>query len=453
MDVFELFNSQRNYYLKGGTKSYEFRMNSLIKLKSVMKIHEKDLYEALKLDLNKSEQEAYMTEIGLVYEDISYALKHLKKWMKVKKVKAPLAMYPSSCYIYREPYGVTLVMSPWNYPVLLTLQPVVGAIEGGNTCIIRPSSQTPNVAQVIFQIIEEAFNKEYIYCVLGSREVADQLFEQDFDLIFFTGSPHIGKKVLSCAANHLTPCVLELGGKSPCIVTEKANISLAARRIVFGKTINSGQTCVAPDYLVVHESKREELIKAIKAEILLQFPKGMLNDDSYPKIISTSAFERLTYLISKEKVIYGGKNDGKRIELTLVDATFDSVIMEDEIFGPILPILTYNNEDDLISTINSRPTPLACYVYTDSKTQEKKIINAIPFGGGCVNDCLVHLSASSLPFGGLKQSGMGQYHGRRSFETFTHFKPILKHKTWLDISFRYHPFSEKKKSWIKKFIK
>ena len=453
MDVNQLFERQTQFFNTGKTKSYDFRRNALLRLKSSMKKHEEDLYVALKEDLNKSRQEAYMTEIGLVYEDISFVLKHLKKWMKRKRVKSSLAMFPSKCYIYSEPYGRTLVMSPWNYPVLLTLQPVVGAIEGGNTCIIRPSSQPPHVAEVMADIIKDAFSEEYVTVVLGGRDLADQLFELDFDLIFFTGSPRVGKKVLRCASEHLTPCVLELGGKSPCIVTRNANLKLAARRIVFGKTINSGQTCVAPDYLCVDSKVKDELIKLIEEEVKLQFPKGMLEDDSYPKIISKKAHDRLTGIIGEEKVIFGGKSTEDRIELTLTDATFESKSMEDEIFGPILPVITYDNLDELVKIINSHMTPLSCYIYTDDKNEERKLIHDIPYGGGCVNDCLVHLSTSSLPFGGMKQSGMGQYHGKKSFDTFTHNKSVLKHANWLDINFRYHPFTDTKLTWIRRFIK
>ena len=426
MDVKQVFQSQKEYFLTHETLSYEFRKKMLIKLKDSIKRNEALLLEALKKDLNKSSQEAYMTEIGLVYEEISHSLKHLKRWMKRDVVSTCLAAFPSRSYIYKEPYGVTMIMSPWNYPFLLTIQPLVGAIEGGNTCMIRPSSQTKNVTEVIEKIINEEFDSKYLCCVKGGRDIADILLDLDFDLIFFTGSANIGKKVLAHAANNLTPCVLELGGKSPCIVTKSCDLRIAARRILFGKAVNAGQTCVAPDYLLIDESIKDDFIKLFKEEIKIQF-----NDE----------------------FILGGKCSETKVELTLVDATFSSKVMKDEIFGPILPVITFSSIDEVINEVNARPTPLALYIYSSDKKEINRVFEQVRFGAGCANDCLMHLSNNALPFGGLKQSGMGQYHGKKSFDTFTHDKGILDHKTYLDLSIRYHPYSNKKEKMIRKVVK
>lgn len=455
MDVKQVFQSQKEYFLTHETLSYEFRKKMLIKLKDSIKRNEALLLEALKKDLNKSSQEAYMTEIGLVYEEISHSLKHLKRWMKRDVVSTCLAAFPSRSYIYKEPYGVTMIMSPWNYPFLLTIQPLVGAIEGGNTCMIRPSSQTKNVTEVIEKIINEEFDSKYLCCVKGGRDVADILLDLDFDLIFFTGSPNIGKKVLAHAANNLTPCVLELGGKSPCIVTKSCDLRIAARRILFGKAVNAGQTCVAPDYLLIDESIKDDFIKLFKEEIKIQFNGEFIENEEFPKIINEKNVLRLKELIEAEKdhLILGGKCSETKVELTLVDATFSSKVMEDEIFGPILPVITFSSIDEVINEVNARPTPLALYIYSSDKKEINRVFEQVRFGAGCANDCLMHLSNNALPFGGLKQSGMGQYHGKKSFDTFTHDKGILDHKTYLDLSIRYHPYSNKKEKMIRKVVK
>lgn len=451
-DISTIFEDSRNYFNGGETKSVDFRIEQLKKLYQAIKANEKEIAEALHLDLGKSYQEAYMCEIGLVYQEISYMLKHLKKWNKPRKKFPGLSAFPSKAFIYHEPVGQVLIMSPWNYPFLLTIQPLVGAIGGGNVAILRPSSQAKETSRVIEKIINSTFPRYYVYTFLGSREEADRLLEMPFDLIFFTGSPSVGKMVMEKASKNLTPVVLELGGKSPCIITKNADLNVAARRLVFGKTINAGQTCVAPDYVLVDESIKDELINKIKEQISLQFPNGMLDCNEYPKIISLSKKDRLVDLIKNEKVILGGNYNDSKIELTLTDSTYDSAIMKDEIFGPIIPIVTYKSLDEEIRRLQNMPTPLALYLFSFDKKEIQKVLSGVSFGGGAINDCLMHLSTHALPFGGKGNSGMGQYHGKASFDTFTHTKGILV-SSRKDMKIKYHPYSKKGFEFIKKVLK
>ena len=450
-----LIQKQREFFNTNNTKDLTFRTEQLCKLRKAIKEYEEEILDALATDLNKSRFEAYMTEIGMVLEEIRFVLKHFKSWAKPKKVKTPLTQFPAKSRIYSEPYGVVLIMSPWNYPFQLTISPLVGAIAAGNCAILKPSNYSPKTSEVIAKIIEKTFPPEYISVVLGGREANQDLLEQKFDYIFFTGGTNVGRIVMEAASKHLTPISLELGGKSPCIVDESANIDLAAKRIVWGKFINAGQTCVAPDYLLVHKKIKDKLLEAIKKYINKFFSNALKEDYQFPKIITERHFKRLLGLMDSGNVFYGGKSDSKtnRIEPTIIDdVNWDSPIMQEEIFGPILPVIEFTDLNEVIKLINSRPKPLALYFFTTNKASENLILKSISYGGGCINDTIVHLATSHLPFGGVGESGMGNYHGKASFETFSHKKSVMKKSNRLDIPLRYPPFKDNLKV-LKKFMK
>ncbi len=453
-DIKTNLQKQRDYFEKGYTKELAFRIKYLKKLGVSIKKHEKDIMEALHQDLNKAPFEAYATEIGIVLEELRFVLKNITKWATPKRAKTTLANYISNSRIYSEPYGIVLIMSPWNYPFQLTIAPLIGAIAAGNGAVVKPSNYSPNTSKVIELILSEVFPKEYVSVVQGGREANARLLDEKFDYIFFTGSVEVGKLVMSAAAKHLTPVTLELGGKSPCIVDETANLDIAARRIVWGKYVNAGQTCVAPDYLLVHQSVKVELLQKMKG-YMKQFYGMEGNYEELPKIINKKHYERLLALMEGEEVIIGGKamEESNQIEPTILDhINWDSKIMAEEIFGPILPVIEYHNLDEMIKKINSRPKPLALYYFTTSKAREKKIINSISYGGGCINDTIMHLATSYMPFGGVGESGMGGYHGKASFETFSHQKSILNKSLRIDIPLRYPPYKNKLES-IKKILK
>ncbi|MDE7263345.1 MAG: aldehyde dehydrogenase [Anaeroplasmataceae bacterium] len=455
MNVENLIQRQRNFFEQGKTLSYKTRKTYLIKLKEKIVQYEPMLYEAIYKDLNKSETEAFMCEIGLVLSDLSYQIKHLKKNMKKKHKKTPLAQFKGNSYIHPCPYGNTLIISPWNYPILLALEPLVGAISAGNTVILKPSEYSIATSAVIKEMIDEVFPEEYASVVLGDTSVASKLLELEFDYIFFTGGTSIGKKVALAASKHLTPVTLELGGKSPVIVDSSAKISLAAKRIVFGKFLNAGQTCVAPDYILVEESKKEEIISALIEWIRKLYPNSLENLD-YVKIINEQHFNRIKdYVCTASKILYGGKASQAtlKIEPTLVEADLDCSIMQEEIFGPVLPILTYKTREELLAVLHRNPNPLALYVFSTNKKNIEWITSHISFGGGCINDTIIHLATNELPFGGIRQSGIGSYHGIKSFETFTHYKSILRKSNWIDMPIRYTPYIKKKRKLIKFFMK
>ena len=442
----EMVKNAREYFQTGGTLSIETRLAMLKKLKENIIMHESEIIRALKIDLGKSDYEAYMCEIGMTLSEISYMIKNVKKLSKPKKVRTPMSQFPSKSYLKPSPHGVVLIMSPWNYPFLLTMEPLVDAIAAGNVAIVKPSDYSPSTTSVIDKIIKETFSANQVSVVLGGREENGALLDQKFDFIFFTGSQNVGKVVLRHAAETLTPAVLELGGKSPCIVDETANIKLAAKRIVFGKFLNCGQTCVAPDYVVCHKSVKEDFIKEIKNQIKLQFGDSPINNPDYGKIISKKHFERLCALIGGD-VVCGGKTkeDTLQIEPTIMDnVAWKDKIMEEEIFGPILPILTYTNIEELYIEFFNRPKPLAFYIFSSNRENVDRTIEICQFGGGCVNDTIMHLVSTSLPFGGVGESGMGSYHGEAGFKTFSHTKSILNKKTWMDLPMRYQPYDRKK---------
>ena len=440
-----LVAKQRAFFASGATLPVEYRIAALKKLRQALTDNEEKIAAAIRSDLGKSAEESYMCETGIVLSEISYMLRHIRSFAKEKTVLTPLAQTASRSYKKPMPYGVTLIMSPWNYPLMLTLDPLADAIAAGNTAILKPSAYSPATTQLLQELISGLFPEEYIAVVTGGREENSYLLEQKFDYIFFTGSKNVGRTVLEKAAKHLTPTTLELGGKSPCIVDASANLKLSARRIVFGKYLNCGQTCVAPDYILCHASIKDQLVECLKAEIKRQYGEDYLHNASYGKIISRKHFDRVTGLIDAEKVVLGGRSDTEtlKIEPTILDnVTWDDKVMGEEIFGPVLPILTFENIDDVIETVNSHDKPLALYIYAENKAVIKKVTSRCAFGGGCVNDCIIHLATSNMGFGGMGESGMGSYHGKIGFDTFTHYKSIVDKKTWLDLPMRYAPYNK-----------
>lgn len=451
-----ILNKQREYFKSGATLPIENRLKALKNLKKVIKNKEQEILEAIKKDLGKSAMEAYMCEVGLSISEITYFEKNLKKFAKDKHVITPLTNFHSNSIIKYCPYGNVLIISPWNYPFLLTIEPLVDAIVAGNTVILKPSAYSPNTSNIVAEIIKEAFEPEYVTTVTGGREQNKALLSMNFDYIFFTGSQEVGKEVLRKAAENLTPVSLELGGKSPCIVDETTNINLAAKRIVFAKFLNCGQTCVAPDYIYCHENIKNKLIEAIKKEVISQYGRTPLNNDNYGKIINEKHFNRLLNLIEKEKIVIGGNSntDTLKIEPTVMNnITWEDKVMQEEIFGPILPILTYNNLDEIIDIIESKSHPLALYIFSSNKENIKKVTQTCRYGGGCVNDAVVHLATPEMPFGGIGGSGMGSYHGRFGFETFSHKKSILDKKTWFDLPMRYQPYNKLFEKLLRLFLK
>lgn len=445
---------QRKFYYSDATRPYSFRKEQLKQMKRMLKAYEKDMYRVLKADLNKSRHEAITTELGIVHAEIDFALKHLKEWMEDEEVATPLTHKGSRSFISYEPYGVTLIISPWNYPIQLALAPMIGAIAAGNTVILKPSEIAVHTSNLLKEMIEAYFAKEVISVVEGGAETTTALLEQQFDYIFFTGSTAVGKIIMEKASHHLTPVTLELGGKSPTIVDSDANLSLAAKRIVWGKFTNAGQTCVAPDYVYVHEKVYMKLLREMKRHIQRMYGKRPLNNKHYTRIINKKHFDRLKHLLENTKVFHGGRvsQANLSIEPTIVtDIGWEDPLMQEEIFGPILPVMAYNNLDDVIFTIQAKDKPLALYYFGSDKKNEERVMRSIPFGGGCVNDTLYHLASPHLPFGGVGTSGIGSYHGKYSFETFSHRKSILKQSTFIDNPIRY-PGGKVKQSIAKNFL-
>lgn len=452
----DLFDAQRKFFLTHTTKDLAFRRQALKTLRKAIKEWEPRICEALEQDLGKCATESYMSEIGMVQGGLRDTLSHLRSWSKTRSVLAPLAHFPSTCRIEQEPYGVTLVMAPWNYPVLLSLDPLVAALAAGNTCILKPSELAPATSAVLTAMLGEIFPRHYVAVVEGDVEVCNELLEKPFDYIFFTGGPSVGKIVMAAAAKNLTPVTLELGGKSPCIVAEDADIKVAAARIAFGKILNAGQTCVAPDYLLIHRSRREEFITAYRNAVGKMVGYEPLKNSAFPHIINRRHFDRVMGLLRDCEAALGGKGDAEslRIEPTLLTGvTPDSPCMQQEIFGPVLPMLTFENLEEAEQFVLARPKPLACYVFTRSKATEKQLLAHLSFGGGCVNDTIVHLSVPSMPFGGVGNSGMGAYHGKAGFDTFSHARSILKKANRLDLPFRYQPFNGFKNFVLRLFLR
>ena len=448
-----LVEAQRAYFETGKTLDVNVRIYFLKELKKAIKEHEADIAAALFEDLGKSPTEAYMSEIGMVLEDLTHHIKHVKSWAKRRKKRSPLAQFPSSSYALPSPYGNTLIISPWNYPFLLSMQPLVGAVGAGNTVILKPSRASKATSAIIKRIIEEVFPQEYVACVYEGDTLNGEILTYKFDYIFFTGGKEVGKKVYAAAAKNLTPVTLELGGKSPVIVDATANLKLAAKRVAFGKFLNVGQTCVAPDYAVVHSSVADKFAEYLKYWIEKLFPDALENSD-YGKIINERHYTRIKGLIDGNVVCGGKYDDGKRkIEPTVIyPATVDCKAMQEEIFGPVLPVLMYTTENELLEIIERNPTPLALYLFTTNKKAEK-LLEKVQFGGGCINDTVIHIASTNLPFGGVGSSGIGSYHGQRSFETFSHYKSVLKKSNKLDLPMRYTPYKEKNDKLIRFFMK
>ena len=455
LDIKETLEKQRAFFGTGKTKDLQFRVAMLNKLREAIKSHEEEIMAALKNDLNKAPFEAYATEVGMVLEEINYTLKHISSWVKPKRVRTPLVHFPSSSYLYTEPYGSVLIISPWNYPFQLTLAPLVGAIAAGNCTVLKPSEYSVNTSEIIERISKEIFAESFVAVVRGGREANQSLLKEKFDYIFFTGSTVVGKTVMESAARHLTPVTLELGGKSPCIVDNTADLELAAKRIVWGKFLNAGQTCVAPDYLLVHGSIKEKLIREMKKYIAKFYGNNPLTNEDYPKIINQKHFERLLGLLKSGRIVEGGQFEEKtrQIAPTILDnVTWESAVMQEEIFGPLLPVLEFESLNAALSEVNQYPKPLAFYLFTKSKENETQAIRTTSFGGGCINDTIIHLANPNLRFGGVGESGMGQYHGKGSYDTFSHLKSIMKKSNRLDVPLRYPPFKNHL-SLLKKFIK
>lgn len=442
-EIKNIVEKQREFFYTGATLDIDFRIRALKKLKSCIQKYESQIGAAIRKDLGKSQFESYMCEVGMTLSEISYMQKHVRSFSREKTVYTPLAQFCSRSFKKPSPYGVVLIMSPWNYPFMLTMEPLVDAITAGNTVVLKPSAYSPATSEIIAKIVTECFPEKYVAVVTGGRSENTALLNQHFDYIFFTGSQNVGKVVMEHASRYLTPVTLELGGKSPCIVEGSANIKLAARRIVFGKYLNCGQTCVAPDYIYCDKSIRDQLIAEITHQIKVQFGEHPLENKDYGKIINEKHFQRICGLIDDEKVVCGGHSDAKtlKIEPTVMkDVTFDDAVMKEEIFGPVLPILTYESLDQAIDKINSMAHPLALYLFTSNKAIARKVTASCGFGGGCINDTIIHLATSEMGFGGFGESGMGSYHGKDGFRTFSHYKSIVDKKTWLDLPMRYQPY-------------
>ena len=445
-EIENLLERQRAYYRTGATIPVDFRIAQLRKLYAVIERREDDITAALTTDLGKSAYEGFMCEVGLVKSEISHMIRHTRKFAKRKTVPTPLAQFASHSYKQPVPYGNTLIMSPWNYPFLLTIDPLANAIAAGNTAIVKPSAYSPATSAMVEEIIAECFAPEYVAVVTGGRAENTALLDQKFDFVFFTGSQAVGKEVLRHTAEHLTPAVLELGGKSPCIVDASANLKLAAKRIVFGKYLNCGQTCVAPDYVLCERSVKDAFVAEVKRQITLQFGEAPLENPDYGKIINEKHFARLCGLIDAEKVVAGGQvNAGTcQIAPTVMDnVVWDDAVMGEEIFGPIMPVLAFDDFDAVVDDLKTKDKPLALYIFSSDKAHINRVTKELSYGGGCVNDVVIHLATSAMGFGGVGESGMGSYHGKDGFDAFSHTKSIVDKKTWMDLPMRYQPYASK----------
>jgi len=445
---------QREFFAGGATRDPAFRREALRRLKRGLLERERDLLAALRADLGKPESEAYLSEIAPVVMELNHAIRNVIRWSRPKRARTPVALLGAGSRIHPEPYGVTLIISPWNYPVLLTLRPLIGALAAGNCVVVKPSEWTGTVSAALARLIAEVFPPEHVACAEGGVETSEALLGQRFDYIFFTGSPRIGKIVYEKAAARMTPVTLELGGKSPCIVAEDANLRLAAKRIVWGKLMNAGQTCVAPDYLVVHRRVKDALIREIAARVEAVYGPDMLRHERYPRVLNETHFRRLNGYLLDADILYGGRSDEGtlRIEMTLLDEPDrNAPVMQEEIFGPILPVTVYDDLSDAIGRIADGPKPLACYVFTESKETAERVIREVSFGGGCVNDTVIHLSSPHLPFGGVGESGIGRYHGRETFELFSHRKSVLRQTTRFDLPVRYVT-GGRMLEWLRKYV-
>lgn len=451
-----LLDRQRAYFQSGATLDVSARLEALDTLRRCIRRRESDIAAALRQDLGKSAFEGYLCETGMVLEELGYMLRHTRRFARDRSVPTPLAQFPARSFQRPSPRGVTLIMSPWNYPFLLTMGPLIDALAAGNTAILKPSAYAPNASALMAELIGECFAPDRVAVVTGGREENTCLLKQDFDLIFFTGSQQVGREVMRSAAEHLTPVILELGGKSPCIVDKTANLRLAARRIVFGKFLNCGQTCVAPDYILCHRSVADDLLVYLQREIVRQYGQQPLDNPDYGRIVNRKHFDRLTGLMGSGETAWGGgtRPETMQIEPTLLTGvTWADSVMGEEIFGPLLPILPFDTLEETVAAINARPHPLALYIFTGSQAAAREVMDRCGFGGGCINDTIIHLATSEMGFGGFRESGMGSYHGRAGFEAFSHCKSIVDKKTWLDLPMRYQPYTKKKETMVRLFLK
>ena len=451
----QIVKTQQQFFNSGKTLDTSFRKEQLHKLKNILKEHEDEIYEALDKDFRKPPFESHATELFVLYQEIDHLIANIDRWAKNTKVKGSLINFPSKSYIKPQPYGVVLVIAPWNYPVQLALNPALGAIAAGNTTILKPSEHAPNTSGLLTSLVNNNFDPGFLHVVEGDAQTTQSLLAEPLDYIFFTGSTHVGKIIMKSAAEQLTPLTLELGGKSPAIVDQSADLSLAAKRIAWGKFINAGQTCVSPDYVYVHTSMHTQLCRLIQKEIHSFYGDDPSQSNDFARIINDKHFNRLANLITPGKVFHGGstKSETRYIEPTILTGiTWDDAVMQEEIFGPILPILPFDDLDKVISTLQNKSNPLALYLFSTNDKNQQKVIRDLQFGGGCINDTVAHLGNSELPFGGIGNSGFGLYHGKTSFDTFTHPKSIMKKSNWLDIPLRYPPYKGKLK-WLKKLTK
>ena len=452
----EIVEAQRTYYMEGKTRALSARIDALNRLEQSILTYEQELYQALRSDLGKSRAESYMCEVGLTLSELRYVRRHVKSWSRNRRVHTPLAQFHAASFTVQEPYGVVLIMSPWNYPMLLTLEPLIGALAAGNCCVLKPSAYSPATSAVMAKLIREAFPSDYVTVIEGGRKENEDLLNQKFDYIFFTGGVSVGKLVMEKASTHLTPVTLELGGKSPCIVDHTANIPLTARRLVFGKYLNCGQTCVAPDYVLVEKAVKEKLLTCIKEEIRRMFGEHPLENPDYGKMINQKHFDRVRGLIDPMKLVAGGQVQEETLRIAptvLADVTAEDPVMQEEIFGPVLPVIPVKDIEEAIRFVQKRPKPLALYVFTEDKRTEQRVLAETSYGGGCINDTIIHLATSEMGFGGVGNSGMGSYHGKKSFDLFSHEKSIVKKSTWMDLPMRYLPYTGWKEKLVRMFVR
>lgn len=456
MEIKEVVEKQRALFETNITKDVSHRIKLLKLLKKNIVEMQDEIFEALKTDLGKSETESYMAEVGMVLSELSHTIKRLKHWAKPDRKPTPITNLGAASYITYEPYGVVLIIAPWNYPFLLSMDPLIGAVCAGNCVVLKPSKEAPNVGRVINKIVDKTFIPNHVYVMQGSSYANQVILEQKYDYIFFTGGKKVGKIVATKAMETFTPVSLELGGKSPCIIDESCNLELSARRLAFGKFLNCGQTCIAPDYCLVQKSIKKQFIELLKEEVVKMFGENPLNNPDYGKIINQSQFDWLNKLIIPQKVVLGGQSDKNslKIQPTIMDnVSLDDLVMQDEIFGPILPIVEFETIEEAIAIIKKYPKPLALYLFANNKAVQKTILTNISFGGGCINDCIMHIANLNLPFGGVGESGMGIYHGKESFLTFSNVRSVIKKYNWIDLPLRYQPYTKLKDKLIKKFMK
>ena len=456
MEIKTLVANQRDFYMQGKTLPLSFRRDALDRLERAIVQREAEINAALQKDLGKSAAESYMCEVGMTLSELRFMRSHMGRWARRRRVLTPLAQFHARSFTVRDPYGVVLIMSPWNYPFMLTMEPLVGALAAGNCCVLKPSAYAPATSSVIACIVRDCFPLEYVSVVEGGRTENQALLVQEFDYIFFTGGVAVGKEVMRRASEHLTPVTLELGGKSPCIVDSTAKLPLAARRLAFGKLLNCGQTCVAPDYLLIDRRVEEPFLKALQKEFTRMAGENALDNPDYVHMVNRKHFDRVMGLIDPQKVVFGGKGDPEslRIQPTLLrGVTAEDAVMQEEIFGPVLPVLTYDTLDGALSFVRARPHPLALYFFSEDRAAQQRVLRETAFGGGCINDTIIHLATSRMGFGGVGNSGMGSYHGKKSFDTFSHEKSIVDKSTWMDMPVRYMPYSGLKTSLLRIFLR